>query len=449
MKFKGTTSLFILLIVLGAWVYLTDVRGRRDREQVAEDAKKALPIDDEEISEISIIYPDHTITGIRVDGGWEITSPADVEADSGEWDLLASNVPRIEREETVLSQGTELEEYGLSSPALRVAVKMSDGRTHEILFGNENPRKIYNYAKLAADDEIFLSPGSWLRIFEKEVNDLRGKVILAFEQDDIDRIEITGMKRLTLDRTDESWRLKRPIETGADQGEVSTFLGAVNFARASGFAEEGVDAAGAGLAEPSVRIVLHNEVEDEDHVLLLGRETEGEADRYFAKDEDRRTIFIVDDDIFERANRPVFDWRDKSIASFDRDEVVEIELRRDDDRLVLRRSGEDWILPDGKKIMLDRVSGMLNTLEFERSKQIIDSPGPSGQYELASGRLEVVLRGDGEEILRFSFGADVDDPDGVYWKSAHETVVRVVSKDVFDRFNITAEDLVGDTEGGQ
>ena len=167
MKFKGTASLFILLIVLGAWVYFTDVRGRRDREQVAEDAKKVLPIDGEEISEISIIYPDHTITGIRVDGGWEITSPADVEADSGEWDLLASNVPRIEREETVLSQGAELAEYGLSSPALRVVVKMSDGRTHEILFGNENPRKIYNYAKLAANDEIFLSPSSWLRIFEK------------------------------------------------------------------------------------------------------------------------------------------------------------------------------------------------------------------------------------------------------------------------------------------
>jgi hypothetical protein len=145
----------------------------------------------------------------------------------------------------------------------------------------------------------------------------------------------------------------------------------------------------------------------------------------------------------------VFDWRDKSIASFDRDEVVEIELRRDDDRLVLRRAGEDWILPDGKKILLDRVSGMLNTLEFERSKQIIDSPGPLGQYELGSGSLEVVLRGDGEEILRFSFGADVDDPDGVYWKSARETGVRVVSKDVFDRFNITAEDLVEDTKGGQ
>ena len=449
MQFKGTASLFIMLIVLGAWVYFTDVRGRGEREQVVEDASKALPIDDEEISELSIIYPDHTITGIRENGGWQITSPPGMEPDTGEWDLLASNVPRIEREETVLSEGADLEEYGLSSPSLRVDVTMSDGRTHEILFGNENPRKIYNYAKLGDSSEIFLSPSSWLRIFEKEANDLRSKVILTFEQDDIDRIEITGSNRLMLDRNDESWWLTEPVETSADQSEVSTFLGAVNFARASGFAEGTVASSAAGLDAPSVRIVLHNEVEDQEHVLLVGRETEIEAGQYFVKDEARDTIFIVDDDIFERANRPVFDWRDKGIASFDRDEVVEIELRRYDDRLVLRRLGEDWILPDGKKTLLDRISGMLNTLEFERSKQIIDSPGPAGQYELGRGRLEVVLRGDGEEILRFSFGADVDDPDGVYWKAAHEIVVRVVSKDVFDRFNITAADLVEDTEGGQ
>ena len=449
MKFKGTASLFVLLIVLAAWVYFTDVRGREVREQVAEDAKKALPIDDQEISEISIIYPDHTITGIRSDAGWNMTSPPGMEADSGEWDLLASNVLRIEREETVLSEDRDLEQYGLATPALRVIVEMSDGASHEVLFGNENPRKIYNYAKLGDSDEIFLAPSSWLRIFRKEVNDLRGKVVLAFEQDDIDRIEITGMNRLMLDRIDESWVLAAPIETRADEGEVSTFLGAVNFARASGFADERVDSSVAGFDEPSFRIVLHNEVDDRDHVLLLGREADGEAGRYFARDEARDTIFIVDDDIFERANRPLFDWRDKSIASFDRDEVVEIELSRDEEQLVLRRSGDDWILPNGRKTKLDKVSGMLNALEFERSKEIIDSPGPPAQYGLGVPRLKVVLRGDGEEVLRFSLGADVDEPDGVYWKSAHETAVRVVSKDVFDRFNVTIADLIEDTEGEQ
>jgi hypothetical protein len=448
MKFKGTASLFVLLVVLAAWVHFTDVRGREGRNQVAEDAKKALPIDDEEISEISIIYPDHTITGIRSDAGWNITSPPGMEADSEEWDLLASNVPRIEREGTVLSEDRDLEQYGLASPALRVTVGMSDGATHEVLFGNENPRKIYNYAKLGDSDEVFLAPSSWLRIFRKEVNDLRGKVVLAFEQDDIDRIEITGMNRLMLDRIDESWVLAAPIEKRADEGEVSTFLGAVNFARASGFADEGVDSSAAGFDEPSFRIVLHNEVEDKDHVLLLGREAE-EADKYFARDEARDTIFIVDDDILERARRPLFDWRDKAIASFDRDEVFEIELSRDEERLVLRRSGDDWILPDGRKAKLDKVSGMFNALEFERSKEIIDSPGPPAQYALEVPRLEVVLRGDGEEVLRFSLGADIDDPDGVYWKSAHETAVRVVSKDVFDRFNVTTADLIEDTEGEQ
>ena len=75
MKFKGTAGLFIVFLALLTWVYFTDVRGREGREQASEDAGRVLPVDDEAISGISIIYPDHTITGVRTDTGWEITVP--------------------------------------------------------------------------------------------------------------------------------------------------------------------------------------------------------------------------------------------------------------------------------------------------------------------------------------------------------------------------------------
>ena len=112
MKFKGTASLLAIFVVLGIWVYLTDVRGREEREQATEDAKKVFGVDDEEISRISLIHPDRTVQGIRNETGWEFTSPAGLEADSGEWDLLASNVPRLVRDETISSETADLEQYG-------------------------------------------------------------------------------------------------------------------------------------------------------------------------------------------------------------------------------------------------------------------------------------------------------------------------------------------------
>ena len=59
---------------------------------------------------------------------WEITSPPRVEADSDEWELLASNVPRIEREGTVATNATDTAEFGLKDPALKVAAKIRKKR---------------------------------------------------------------------------------------------------------------------------------------------------------------------------------------------------------------------------------------------------------------------------------------------------------------------------------
>ena len=111
----------------------------------------------------------------------------------------------------------------------------------------------------------------------------------------------------------------------------------------------------------------------------------------------------------EKAERGLFEWRDKRLASFDRTDVVTIRLEKDDDSLELRKSGEDWHLPDERRAQWTKISAMLNALEFQRATEIIDSPGPLGGYGLTSPRLRVVLGGDGEDVLAFDFGADAED----------------------------------------
>ena len=442
MRFKGTASLLAIFVVLGAWVYFTDVRGREEREQSSEDAKKAFAVDEEAIARIRLIYPDLTIEGVRNEAGWEFVSPAGMEADSGQWDLLASDVGRIERDETVSSEPTDLGQYGLGTPDLRVGVVMSDGESQDILFGNENPGGSHYYAKLDYSDEVFMVSTAFLGNFRKEADDLRDKTVLRFEPGDIDRIDISGSGQLSLVREEDVWSLEAPIETAADGAAVNTFLGAIGFARASGFGEEGADLGEMGLEDPALRVVLHDSTFDLDHVLRIGSQPEDESGRYYAKDESRDAVFIVNSDIVEKAERGLFDWRDKTLASFDRDDVVAIRLEKDDDSLELTKSGEDWFLPNDRKAQWTTVSAMLNALEFERATQIIDSPGPLGAYGLTPPRLRVVLVGEGEDLLSFEFGADAQDAEDIYWKSENEPAVKAVSKDVFDRFDLTAEDLL-------
>lgn len=439
MKFKGTIALFAVFLALGGYMYFAEYKGKDSK--AADEKKKAIAVEAKDITEISLVFPDHTITGVRkAEKVWEITSPAGTEPDQDEWELLSTNVPRIEREDTVTSDAADLAQFGLKDPDLKVVAKTKDGKTIELLFGAENPRKIYNYAKFADSKEVFLSPSSWSRIFKKTLTDLRNKKVLELEPDDVDSVTLLdGTRETLIQKSGPDWQLKKPADTKADAGEMSTFLSSIRFARAGNFADATVDARAAGLEPPALRITLHDAKANANRELLIGKSPE--TDKFYARDGSRPAIMILDKDIAEKSRRPLFAWRDKGIAQLDRDQTDQIEIIRGKDTLVMKKDGADWKTADGKKLQADRISDMINTLEFEKAKDIIDVPGPARQYGLDKARMEVVFRQGGKETLRLVFGSDSKVPEGVYVKAAGPAV-KVVSRDVYDKFNVKAEELV-------
>jgi hypothetical protein len=442
MRFKGTWALFLVFAVLGGYVYFTEFRGKEERQKQEEAKKKVFPVEEKDIAEISLIYPDRTITGVKKgEKQWQITSPPGIEADSEEWEQLASNVPRIEREDAVAQNASDLAPFGLKDPPVKLSAKMSGGKTLEILFGAENPKKTHNYATLPGGADVFLTASNWTRTFTKNVSDLRNKKVLEFETEDIDSVKIVeGAKELEAQKSGEEWNLKKPVETKADASEISSFTSSIRFARVNSFPDPPVDAKAAGLEQPAITITLHDGKAKADRTLLIGKTSE--TDRFYARDASRDTIFIIDKEITEKARRPLFDWRDKSITKVDRDKIEKIEVLRGADMLSLLKAGSDWKLPDDKKLQWDKVSAMLNALDFEKAKEIIDAPKALSTYGLDKPRLQVVLRQGSNELARVEFGNESKMPEGIYLKTSASPALKVVSKDVFDKFNVKAEDLV-------
>src|SRR5438105_2396635 len=442
MKFKGTAILFLLFGLLGAYVYFFEVRGQEQRQKQEEAKKKTFQVDEKDITEISLIYPDRTITGVKKgDKQWEITSPAGIEADSDEWQQLASNVPRIERQDTVAQNAQDLAPFGLKDPPVKVAAKTKDGKTIEISFGAENPKKTYNYAKLPNNNDVFLTASNWAKTFTKNISDVRNKKILEFETDDIDGVKITeGGRELDAQKSGENWQLKKPVDTKADSSEISTFISSIRFGKAQSFPDPPVDAKTAGLDMPAMTINLHDGKAKTDRVLMIGKTAE--TDKYYGRDASRDPIFIIDKEIPEKAKRPVFDWRDKSVTKVDRDKIDKIEIQRGSDTVTFLKAGTDWKLQDGKKVQFDKVSGMLNELDFEKAKDIIDMPKAPTTYGLDKPKLEITLRQGGTDLAKVQFGGDSKMPEGIYIKTTDSPAVKVVSKDLFDRFNVKAEDVV-------
>ena len=442
MKFKGTAALFLVFIILGGYVYFTEFRGKEERQKQEEAKKKVFAVEDKDITEISLIYPDRTITGVRKgEKDWEITSPPGIEADSEEWQQLISNIPKIEREDTVAQNATDLTPFGLKDPPVKVSAKTKDGKAFEILFGGENPKQTFSYAKLPATNDVFLTASNWSKTFTKNISDLRNKQVLHFEPEDVDSVRvIEGTKELEAQKSGEDWQLKKPLETKADANEISSFASAVRFARVNSFPDPPVDSKTAGLDSPAVKITLHDSKAKADRTLLVGKTSS--TDRYYARDTSRDPIFIIDKEIVDKARRPLLDWRDKAVTKVDRDKTDKIEIQRGTEMLSLLRTGGDWKMPDNKKVVWDKATGMLNALDFEKAKDIIDAPKALSMYGLDKPRIEVVLRQGSNELVRLAFGSESKMPDGVYLKISNSPVVRVVSKDLFDKFNVKPEDVI-------
>src|SRR4026207_1076211 len=110
MRFKGTAVLFVVFALLGGYVYFTEYRGREERQKQEESKKKVFPlVEEKNITELSLTYPDRTLTAVKKgEKQWQITAPPGIEADSDEWEQLASNIPRIEREDTVAQNVQDL-----------------------------------------------------------------------------------------------------------------------------------------------------------------------------------------------------------------------------------------------------------------------------------------------------------------------------------------------------
>jgi hypothetical protein len=269
---------------------------------------------------------------------------------------------------------------------------------------------------------------------------VRNKKLLAFAADDIDAVRIEeGRNQIELQKSGSDWLLRKPIETRADSSEATTFVSTIQFARAQSFADSSVDVRAAGLDAQAIRITLHDGKANADRVLIIGKPPE--PDKYYARDASRDAIFIIDKEIIDKVRRPIFDWRDKSITRVERDKIEEIEIQQASGSFSIKKSDADWKLADGRKLVWDKVSSMLNTLEFDKAQDIIDAPAALSRYGLDKPRLEVRLRQGTNELLHLAFGSDRDSA-GIYVKASADPAVRVVSKDVLDRFNMKAEDLV-------
>ncbi|MBN2060106.1 MAG: DUF4340 domain-containing protein, partial [Deltaproteobacteria bacterium] len=200
---KEYIILFLIILALVLYLFL------RDRDRTHYQLPLLTEIPRNEISMIEIIKPDTTIVVKRKDKDWAVT-PEDYPANNFSVESMLGFLekPVIT---AMVSESKNYERYGLDENK-KITVKAYSGDTlrREVEIGNTTPAFQQTFIRLAGDYRVYHGRENLRHEFDRTVDELRDKIILSFQKEEINKIEITRENDVLL-------LTKKAVSPGEDQ----------------------------------------------------------------------------------------------------------------------------------------------------------------------------------------------------------------------------------------
>ncbi len=466
MRFKGTFLLLIICLGVGAFVYFYEIKGGETRTKAKDEAKVIWKVPADDVQQLDLITSEQHITAVRTgDRQWKITGPSSLEADSDELSRLASSAADISRDEIVEDNAANLVPFGLNPAKTSVSFKTKDGKVREIEFGTDNPTGSYTYAKLKDRNQVFLVSTSTSSAFNKKLDDLRNHAILNFDQATASTLDVQSAKgKLDFEREGDRWWLQGKEKWAADSSSVNGLLSDLSTGRLKEFLEGNPDDYVAlGFDKPLLDVRMTVGKDKAIKHLMVGLEksklqkkgqpkpkAEEKKDKtstttpelYIARDESRPELFFVDKDFTDKFLKPPADFRDKTLAIFQRWDIDSITLTNSKGTITFNKSqsGSDWTVGNAKKkAKWDAVNNLFDALA-KPVKDFVDDPGPLSKYGLDNPVAHVVLKQGSAVKADLKFGKEAKD--GVYAQVAGESSVKITDKDSLDKLTKGESDFL-------
>ena len=338
MRFKTNLVISAVFAALLAFVYFYEIKGGEEREEAAKKARQLLDFSDHEATRILIERADTAISVAKTPDGWRLQEPVAADADQKAIERYLRNLRETEIERVVedsaatAGNASLAAKYGLEKPRLRVLIELAETVLDTVVLGEDSPTERYAYARRSGENPEIFTVRAWrFDNLDKGVFDLRDRRVLAFDNDEVREIGLTGFaieEELAIVRDDEdSWRLM-PVDRPADASSVEELLQEISSSAAEAFVSETPgeeEKANRGLAEPILEVSLLLGEERAEKRLAIG--LEAEDGQHYALDPSRAPIFLVDSTLVNAVGKSALDLRDKQpVAVGDRDAVGKIEL---------------------------------------------------------------------------------------------------------------------------
>jgi hypothetical protein len=389
--------LAVLVAALGGYLYFYEV----PKAQKEAEKQKLVGVKDDAVTGIELVYPDRTIALAKGDTGWRLVKPIDAPADEPVVKSLLQAITGAEVQKSLDEMPPDLAPFGLDKPGTVVKLTVKDGTVPPIAVGKNTSIGAKTYIRKGDEPKVYLTAGSIQTAINKQPRELRDKQILAFQDDDVQRIEVVkaGAPAMTLARKDkDAWTIA-PGDIAADATEVRSYLAALRTTRATDFPDDaGAELAKYGLDKPRLTITVATGKDGATtEQLLVGGESSGEQTKsIYVKRASAPTVYAVGEWALRSLDKDVATLRDKTVLAFDPERVGRVVLERKEGTgaTLVRTPAGGWTLDgvDEAKSKGTAIKRFVDDLKDLKGSGIAADPaGDLTKFGLAAPALRITL----------------------------------------------------------
>jgi hypothetical protein len=366
MKPKGLLISVVLLAGLGGIIWWSNKKQAKVSATTTDSATKLLSIPDDQFQSIRIQKTGADAEELDRDNGkWKLTQPKPLPADQDSVSSVVSSLSALNADKVIEDKASDLKPYGLDKPTLDVQVKQKNGKTAELLVGDDTPTGSGAYAKLAGDPRV-VTVGSFVKTsLDKKPDDLRDKRLLLFDQDKITRVDVQAKGEPVEFGKDSAgeWQILKPRALRADSSAVN---GLVDKLRDAKMDLSGTTDGAKGFAS-STRVATATVADAAGNHTIEVRKDKDK--NYYAKSSDVAGEFKVASDLGDGVDKGLDDFRNKKLFDFGFSDPSKVEVPG----AVYDKSGDKW-MAGGKAMDNAAVQNLIDKLRDLSAAKFAGSP---------------------------------------------------------------------------
>ena len=370
MKPTGLLTATIILAALTAGIYWSNkAKEAADKAPPKDAAPKILTIPESDIKSIRLQKPSSTTTLQKSDAGkWQITEPKPLPADNDAVSSVVSTLSSLTSDRLIEDKPTDLASYGLATPPLEVLITKKDGKTEDLLIGDDAPTGSATFVKLKSDPRVFTVSTSVKSSLDKTSKDLRDKRLLTFDSDKLTRVDLAAKgQSVEFGKNNQNeWQILKPKPLRADGSQVEELVRKLKDAKMdTTVSDEDAKKAVSSFAA-GTKVAVAN-VSDSAGTQTL--EVRKDKDKnYYAKSSAVEGIFKVPADLGDGLDKDLASFRTKKLFDFSFNDPTKLTVNK----ATYEKTGEKW-MSAGKQMDSTTVQAVVDKLRDLSATKFLDT----------------------------------------------------------------------------